>query len=98
MNSSRHQIRSGDKVEHSTATSNPRKVQLGDSAPAFVRPVRAGDKATKSAIRDGGKVRLGDSAPVFVRTIKAGDKTAPAAATRDAGKVRLGDSAPVFGR
>jgi hypothetical protein len=92
------QIRSGEKVERSTTTSNPRKVELGDSAPAFVRTTVAGKKLAKPATRDAGKVRLGDSAPAFTRTIRAGDKVAPASATRDPSKVRLGDSAPVFGR
>jgi hypothetical protein len=56
-------IRAGDKVRNA-ATQDSGKVRLGDSAPVFVRPIRAGDKVVRETAT---KVRLGDSAPVFTR-------------------------------
>ena len=59
-------IRSGDKVVRDVATQNLGKVQLGDSAPAFVHAIRSGDKVVRdAATQNQGKVKLGDSAPVF---------------------------------
>lgn len=89
-------IQAGDRIE--SATHNQGTVRLGDAAPVFVRPTRAGDKTDATETHNSGKVQLGDAAPVFVRAIQAGDKAHGDAATQNAGKVRLGDAAPVFGR
>jgi hypothetical protein len=60
-------IRAGDKVRNA-ATQDSGKVRLGDNAPAFVRPIRAGEKVVRdAATQDQGKVRLGDNAPAFTR-------------------------------
>ena len=61
-------IRSGDKVVRNVSTQNQGKVQLGDSAPVFVRTIRSGDKVVRNAsTQNQGKVQLGDSAPAFGR-------------------------------
>jgi hypothetical protein len=67
MNASLCAIRAGDKVIRIAATEDQGQVRLGDNAPAFVRPIRAGDKARVAATEDQGKVRLGDNAPAFRR-------------------------------
>jgi hypothetical protein len=60
-------IQAGDKVRD-VLTQDSGKVRLGDSAPVFTRPIRAGDKVVRNAsTQDSAKVRLGDSAPVFTR-------------------------------
>lgn len=82
-------IRLGDKVIRDAATTDQGKVRVGDEAPVFVRPIRAGDKVQQ---QDQPRVHLGDEAPVFVRAIRAGDKVQ----RQEEGKVRLGDEAPVF--